>query len=660
METGTECYLVGYPNIISFDCAKKIVEEMQKDICKIIVEEERGTGFFCKIPFPNKESMQSVLITNNHIVNENLLNNANGKIKIYIEEEENEKVINLKNRLKYTNKEYDTTIIEIKEEDNINNFMELDEGIINNIINNKNENIKYKEQTVYIIHYPEGNLSVSYGIINDIFEDEPYNFLHKCNTRKGSSGSPIINLNNKIIGIHKKSHDKNYNEGTFLNYPIKDFISKNKTEKLKDKKIIKIESPVSSTHRKSLPININIKNIIKKEEHILFKKFKIINKLAEGDFTQVYFGSNILTNESVAIKVECKKSSDLSLESESFFLFEAKGIGIPEILGFGKINHKNVLVEPFLGKSLYNVFEEKGKLSLSDICIISKQLIDRIQWVHSKNIIHRDIKPDNCLTGRINEGIIYLIDFSISKKYRSNKTGKHIKYSFTGKFIGSILFSSMNALKGLETSRRDDLESIAYMIIYLMKGKLPWENGIGANEKEKFINAYQMKKSISIEDLCKNLPYQIMDFIRYVKKLEFESEPNYDYLRGLIIDILLKRNIIYNNSLKLSSNIYSRNIYKDIEKNNFINIKNNFKEKFHQTTIKHIKKRDNIFISLNCDSIDTINKIRFFPINDNKKLFNTRNRTESDLKYKSRKEKCEEKLKIKTINISKIVIVKDE
>ena len=660
METGTECYLIGYPNIISFDCAKKIVEEMQKDICKIIVEEERGTGFFCKIPFPNKESMQSVLITNNHIVNENLLNNANGKIKIYIEEEENEKVINLKNRLKYTNKEYDTTIIEIKEEDNINNFMELDEGIINNIINNKNENIKYKEQTVYIIHYPEGNLSVSYGIINDIFEDEPYNFLHKCNTRKGSSGSPIINLNNKIIGIHKKSHDKNYNEGTFLNYPIKDFISKNKTEKLKDKKIIKIESPVSSTHRKSLPININIKNIIKKEEHILFKKFKIINKLAEGDFTQVYFGSNILTNESVAIKVECKKSSDLSLESESFFLFEAKGIGIPEILGFGKINHKNVLVEPFLGKSLYNVFEEKGKLSLSDICIISKQLIDRIQWVHSKNIIHRDIKPDNCLTGRINEGIIYLIDFSISKKYRSNKTGKHIKYSFTGKFIGSILFSSMNALKGLETSRRDDLESIAYMIIYLMKGKLPWENGIGANEKEKFINAYQMKKSISIEDLCKNLPYQIMDFIRYVKKLEFESEPNYDYLRGLIIDILLKRNIIYNNSLKLSSNIYSRNIYKDIEKNNFINIKNNFKEKFHQTTIKHIKKRDNIFISLNCDSIDTINKIRFFPINDNKKLFNTRNRTESDLKYKSRKEKCEEKLKIKTINISKIVIVKDE
>ena len=544
MGTGTECYLIGYPNIISFDCAKKIVEEMQKDICKIIVEEERGTGFFCKIPFPNKESMQSVLITNNHIVNENLLNNANGKIKIYIEEEENEKVINLKNRLKYTNKEYDTTIIEIKEEDNINNFMELDEGIINNIINNKNENIKYKEQTVYIIHYPEGNLSVSYGIINDIFEDEPYNFLHKCNTRKGSSGSPIINLNNKIIGIHKKSHDKNYNEGTFLNYPIKDFISKNKTEKLKDKKIIKIESPVSSTHRKSLPININIKNIIKKEEHILFKKFKIINKLAEGDFTQVYFGSNILTNESVAIKVECKKSSDLSLESESFFLFEAKGIGIPEILGFGKINHKNVLVEPFLGKSLYNVFEEKGKLSLSDICIISKQLIDRIQWVHSKNIIHRDIKPDNCLTGRINEGIIYLIDFSISKKYRSNKTGKHIKYSFTGKFIGSILFSSMNALKGLETSRRDDLESIAYMIIYLMKGKLPWENGIGANEKEKFINAYQMKKSISIEDLCKNLPYQIMDFIRYVKKLEFESEPNYDYLRGLIIDILLKRNII--------------------------------------------------------------------------------------------------------------------
>ena len=87
---------------------------------------------------------------------------------------------------------------------------------------------------MYIIQYPEGQLSVSYGILAQIFEDKPYNFLHKCSTRKGSSGSPIINLKNKIIGIHKKGYDKNYNEGTFLNYPIKEFIKNNYINNLKN------------------------------------------------------------------------------------------------------------------------------------------------------------------------------------------------------------------------------------------------------------------------------------------------------------------------------------------------------------------------------------------------------------------------------------------
>ena len=130
----------------------------------------------------------------------------------------------------YTNEQYDTTIIEIKEEDGINNFMELDDGIINDIIYNKNKISQYNEKTIYIIHYPEGQLSVSYGIISGIFEVEAerHNFYHKCPTRKGSSGSPVLNLKNKIIGIHKEVFDdKNYNQGTFLNYPIKEFINNN-------------------------------------------------------------------------------------------------------------------------------------------------------------------------------------------------------------------------------------------------------------------------------------------------------------------------------------------------------------------------------------------------------------------------------------------------
>ena len=133
--------------------------------------------------------------------------------------------------MKYTNEKYDITIIELKKEDEINDYLELDDSIINDIINNKNNNDDYIDNTVYIIQYPEGILSVSFGIIKNIYEDKRFNFIHKCCTKRGSSGSPILSVNNKVIGIHK-SEKGNNNLGTFLNYPIKEFIKKysNKTK----------------------------------------------------------------------------------------------------------------------------------------------------------------------------------------------------------------------------------------------------------------------------------------------------------------------------------------------------------------------------------------------------------------------------------------------
>ena len=177
--------------------------------------------FFAKFLFQIKIP---VLITNNHIISNKTLNK---KISIYTEVT-NTRKIDLKNRMNYTNEKYDITIVEIKEEDEIKSYLELDDDIINDIIANKNKNDKYSEQTVYIMQYPEGKLSVSYGIIDGIYEDEDkkYNFIHKCYTKIGSSGSPILKIdNNRIIGIHKGGSDKNgYNTGTFLNYPIKEFI----------------------------------------------------------------------------------------------------------------------------------------------------------------------------------------------------------------------------------------------------------------------------------------------------------------------------------------------------------------------------------------------------------------------------------------------------
>ena len=219
-----ESIIARYPNVISYECTTKIKEQMEKNICKIIIDEEQGTGFFCKIPFPDLNNMLSVFITNNHIINKELLYKDNLIIEINIEEENNIRKLNLNNRMKYTNEEYDITIIEIKKEDEINNYLELDDNIINDIINNNNKNKNYMDKTIYIIQYPKGELSVSYGILDQIYEDKKYNFNHKCSTEGGSSGSPILNINNKLIGIHKEGYNNKYNKGTFLNYPIKEYI----------------------------------------------------------------------------------------------------------------------------------------------------------------------------------------------------------------------------------------------------------------------------------------------------------------------------------------------------------------------------------------------------------------------------------------------------
>ena len=153
MSVTKETMLTGYPNVISYECSKKIIEQMEKSICKIKIGQEQATGFFCKIPFPDKENMLKVLMTNNHAINENILNKKDEEISIDIYEELNTKYLNLNNRIKYTNEEYDITIIEIKDTDEIKNYLELDDNIIQDVLNNINRNDKYKDETIYIIQY---------------------------------------------------------------------------------------------------------------------------------------------------------------------------------------------------------------------------------------------------------------------------------------------------------------------------------------------------------------------------------------------------------------------------------------------------------------------------------------------------------------------------
>ena len=215
-------------SLMTFEFMQIAMEQMKKCVCKIRLKDIQGTGFFCKIPFPDINNRLPVIITNNHIINEELLNTKGSKIIIDIKEEDSLKEISLDNRITFTNREYDITIIEIKETDNINNYLELDDIIIDDILNNNNKNMVYIDNEVYIIEYPEGKLSISSGQVNDIFEDKKYIFLHQCRTKAGSAGSPILNIsNNKVIGVHHSAllNFKNKRgKATFLNYPIKEFI----------------------------------------------------------------------------------------------------------------------------------------------------------------------------------------------------------------------------------------------------------------------------------------------------------------------------------------------------------------------------------------------------------------------------------------------------
>ena len=309
MDGANEELLNANPFIIPIECTKKILEQMEKCICKIKIDNKKGTGFFCKIPFPDKNNMIPVFITNNHIIN-----NINEEILIYIEEECKERKILINNDRKIymsDEKKYDITMIEIKEEDNIKNYLELDEKIMDDILNSDNydKNDKYIDRTVYIIQYPEGELSVSYGLIQNRYEDKLYDFQHSCSTRSGSSGSPILNLyNNKLIGIHKKGTPK-YNIGTFLNEPIKEFISQNIKNKITISNYIK--------NYNDFHINeIDLKHENKKYCDALLKTEPSVEEDISNKFKeQIKFNFNIDNNYNIISNFNSNSAKKLDIKS---------------------------------------------------------------------------------------------------------------------------------------------------------------------------------------------------------------------------------------------------------------------------------------------------------------------------------------------------------
>ena len=444
MEFYDEKELKKYPTTISFECTERILEQMKNSICRIKLKDGNlGTGFFCKIPFPTEDKLLPVLITNNHLINEILLERKNEEIIIYIKDKEKYITFNLGNRLYYTNKEYDITMIEIKRNyDGINNYLELDNNILQNILNDNdnNSNISYIKETIYIIQYPNGNLSVSYGILDNISMKKKYNLSHLCSTSDGSSGSPILNIkNNKVIGIHKKGSMKdNYNLGAFLDISIKEFINQNfNKEKMniisKEKKEVEenkaIKKPINSIQEFNNIFKINIKDNQATEINLNNNKYgneilDIIYELKFNELTELKLGNNSINDINMLEFLECKRLEILYLNNNE----------IQDITVFKKVKFNNLKTLDLGNNKIsdINVFSESlenlEELNLSNNNISDINVLERAKFIKIKllNLSKNDIYNIKTLEKMKFKDIQYM-DLS-SNKINENKCSSTINY----------------------------------------------------------------------------------------------------------------------------------------------------------------------------------------------------------------------------------------
>ena len=283
---------------------------------------------------------------------------------------------------------------------------------------------------------------------------------------------------------------------------------------------------------------------IKKEDDpligtLIFDRYKLLKKLCSGSFGSIY--SAEYQQKFYAIKLEDKKIEHHLLEHEANIMSYLRSPALPVVTAFGYSSQHNILVMELMGKSLEDIFEEfpYKKFSVRCVCNIGFQMVEILEFIHNKHIIHRDIKPDNFVVG-LNEKrkYVYILDFGLSKKYRSSKTLKHYPVIKSKNLTGTARYASINALNGLTQSRRDDLEAVGYVLMYFLRGRLPWQGIPVKNKEERYRKIMEKKKATSAEDLCKGFPRQFTDYINYTRNLAYEQEPNYDYLKNLFITTL--------------------------------------------------------------------------------------------------------------------------
>lgn len=207
------------------------------------------------------------------------------------------------------------------------------------------------------------------------------------------------------------------------------------------------------------------------------------------------------------------------------------------------------MVLDLLGPSLEDLFNYCGRrFQLKTVLMLADQLLSRLEYVHTKSFIHRDVKPDNFLIGLgKRQSVIHIIDFGLAKKYRDPRSHQHIPYRENKNLTGTARYASINTHIGIEQSRRDDLESLGYVLMYFIRGSLPWQ-GLKANtKKQKYERIMDRKMSTSTEQLCKGYPTEFRSYFEYCRSLRFEDRPDYAYLKRLFKELFYRKGFQYDN-----------------------------------------------------------------------------------------------------------------
>ena len=531
------------PIPVDIEGTKLILSQMENCICKIVKDNgHKGTGFFCLIPFPDNNNLLKVLITNNHILNENDIQNYKMiKFIMYNKErkiEEEKKIRIDESRKKFTIKNeeegIDLTIIEIRQyKDEINDFLRVDDNILE---------LDCKRKSIYILHYPKDKRLVSYGLLNDIYEGKKIN--HYCNTEYGSSGSPILSLNNfKVIGVHyggSQIINAKFNFGTFIKYAINEFNNKYKNEIIKyENNKLEITNEFEDISEKSTKydtqiinndknyeldsfhniknenenqiLNINLKqkktdipielNNVKNrflplpesvaqglENEAKITDFQILIEIGSGSLGKVYRVTHKVTKAEYAIKAIDKRDKT-NQEIKPYFrreieiMYKIHHPNVIKLYGHFEDNNYCYFIMEYSSKgNVYNLLSADKKKSLSTKVYVSLiiDVISAVYFLHNMKppIIHRDIKPENIL---LSDGLIAkLSDFIWSNYIQVDEKRTTV--------CGTPIYLAPEILKEKGHDEAVDIWCIGVLLFELITGNVPFQGNDIDTLKDNILN----------------------------------------------------------------------------------------------------------------------------------------------------------------------------